>query len=128
MSTGSVMSVLPHVGFFVLSVVLPLVIRQTEGKKSEFVRHHSTEALNFQLTFLAVWLSGFIAIVTIAVTTSGTDGSVSAFIALPFVLMFGIFAGGAAMSIVGAVRANRGEWWRYPLSIRFVKGARGRNE
>jgi uncharacterized Tic20 family protein len=27
-------------------------------------------------------------------------------------------------SIIGAVRARRGEWWRYPANIRFVRGAR----
>lgn len=29
--------------------------------------------------------------------------------------------------VLGAVRASQGVWWRYPLSIRFVRGASKRN-
>ena len=125
---GATTSVLSHVGFFFFAVFMPLIIRQSEGKKDPFVRHHSTEALNFQLTFLAAWLSGFVAIITVAASTSTSDGSVSGFIALPFLVMFVLFAAGAGMSIVGAIRASRGEWWRYPISIRFVRGARARTK
>jgi hypothetical protein len=118
-------SVISHVGFFVLAVILPLIIRQTEGKKNEYARHHSTEALNFQLTFLVVWLSGSVVGIAALIGTATPSGSVTAWVALPFVLMFAVFVAGAAMSIVGAVHASRGDWWRYPVSIRFVPGARG---
>ncbi len=90
------------------------------------MRHHSTEALNFQLTFLIFWLSGFVAVfVTAATATSeGDDGS--AWILLPFGLMFIGYLTCAGLSILGAVRAGQGKWWRYPLSVRFVRGARPR--
>ena len=32
--------------------------------------------------------------------------------------------GALALSIVGMIRASRREWWRYPVNIRFVRGAR----
>jgi uncharacterized Tic20 family protein len=48
-------------------VVLALVKRLTEGKKNEYVRHHSTEALNFQLTLLIIWIGGIVATIGSAV-------------------------------------------------------------
>jgi uncharacterized Tic20 family protein len=127
-ASGSTMSVFAHVAFFFLAIILALIFRQTEGKQNEYVRHHSTEALNFQLTFFIFWIAGFIALFVIGLSTADANGSASGYIAIPFVLMFITFFGSAAMSIVGAVHASRGDWWRYPISIRFVRGARGRND
>ena len=31
-------------------------------------------------------------------------------------------AGAWVLSIIGAIKANKGEPWRYPINIRFVKG------
>lgn len=123
---GSTLSVLSHVGFVIAAVLLALVIRLTEGKKNDYTRHHSTEALNFQLTFLLVWLVSMFAVVTASTVAFGStdDGSGSPWVLLPFVALFGVYAGGIVFAIVGAVRASQGQWWRYPVSIRFVRGAR----
>lgn len=111
------MAVLSHVGFFVLSVVLPIIVRETEGKTNEFARHHSTEALNFQLTFLIGWLISFLLFFLVAFSLGW--GAV----VVLFLVMFGMFALSAFWSIKAAIRASRGEWWCYPVSIRFVRGA-----
>jgi uncharacterized Tic20 family protein len=29
------------------------------------------------------------------------------------------------LQIIGAVKANAGEWWRYPINLRLVPGALG---
>ncbi len=126
---GAAPAVLSHVGILVFAVVLPLVFRLTEGKKNEFVRHHSTEALNFQLTFLILWIVGGVATMFATFTGRGGD-DVSAWFLLPFLAMLGLFGIAVLCAIVGAVRASQGRWWRYPVSIRFVSGActtRGRN-
>ena len=106
-------------------VILPLVIYLTEGRKNPFVRHHSREALNFQLTFLLAWLGGMAVLfglffLTVAASVA-SDGSFAGFF-FPFPLMLVVWAGAMAFSIVGAVRANQRQWWRYPVSIRFVRG------
>ena len=47
---------LVHLGFFAGGFVGPLVLRVTEGRKDDFVRHHSSEALNGNLTIMLVYL------------------------------------------------------------------------
>jgi uncharacterized Tic20 family protein len=42
------------------------------------------------------------------------------FLLLPVVLI-----GGIVLQIIGAVKANAGEWWRYPINLRLVPGALG---
>jgi uncharacterized Tic20 family protein len=122
---GSTLAVLSHVGFVIAAVVLALVVRLTEGNKNEYTRHHSTEALNFQLTFLIIWFVGIFVVFGSALAFGGADGeSASPWILLPFLGLFVLFGTGMVLAIVGAVRASRGQWWRYPVGIRFVRGAR----
>ena len=42
-----------------------------------------------------------------------------------FVLFVVIVIGAFVLSIVAAVAASKGEWYRYPISIRMVPGAYG---
>jgi uncharacterized Tic20 family protein len=127
---GTTLSVLAHASFFFASIILPLILRLTEGKKDDYLRHHSTEALNFQLTFLIAWLSTFVLIVITAIATAATsssdDSNGSAWFLLPFAFLPIVFIAGAVFSVLGAVRASQGQWWRYPVSIRFVRGAKER--
>jgi uncharacterized protein len=121
---GSTLAVLSHVGFFVGGFVLPLIFRLTEGKKNEYVRHHSTEALNFQITLTIGWIVGFGVLVVSSLTMSTIDGGLAPFLVFPFFGMFALFIGGAVLAVIGAIRASRGEWWRYPVNLRLVSGAR----
>lgn len=95
---------LTHVGGIFVSVLAPLVTYLVFKDRGPFVRHHTAEALNFQLTLLiAHILSGFLWIVLI-----GALGT-----ALLTVL-------GLVFSVIAAVAANNGQFYRYPLTIRFV--------
>ena len=87
------------------SLVAPIVIWQIQKDKSAFIDYHGKEAVNFQITMAIAF-------------------------AISFVLMF-ILIGIFLVSIVGivwlvfiiiaAVKANNGEYYRYPLTIRFIK-------
>jgi uncharacterized Tic20 family protein len=44
---------------------------------------------------------------------------------LIFVLPLAIWIGALVLGIQAAMAANRGEWYRYPVSIRMVSGAAG---
>lgn len=87
------------------SLVAPIIIWQIQKDKSAFVNYHGKEAVNFQITMALAF-------------------------AVSFVLMF-IVIGVFLISIVGivwlvftiiaAVKANNGEYYRYPLTIRFIK-------
>ncbi|MGS2642087.1 DUF1707 and DUF4870 domain-containing protein [Streptosporangium sp. LJ11] len=90
---------LPLVG---LPVIGPAVMMLTAGKTSPYVRAHSVEALNFQLTMLA-------ATIVLAITFIG------------FVLTPLLWIGGVVLSVVGAVAAAGDGDFRYPLTLRLVK-------
>ncbi|WP_436763870.1 DUF1707 and DUF4870 domain-containing protein [Streptosporangium sp. V21-05] len=90
---------LPLVG---LPVIGPVVMMLTAGRTSSYVRAHSVEALNFQLTMLA-------ATIVLAITFIG------------FVLTPLLWIGGVVLSVVGAVAAAGDGDFRYPLTLRLVK-------
>ncbi|GAA4191171.1 hypothetical protein GCM10022252_30630 [Streptosporangium oxazolinicum] len=97
---GAVAShLLPLVG---LPVVGPAVVMLTAGRTSPYVRAHSVEALNFQLTMLA-------ATIVLAITFIG------------FVLIPLLWIGGVVLSVVGAVAAAGDGDFRYPFTLRLVK-------
>lgn len=86
----------------------PLIVYLVKDN-DPFVRHHSAEALNFSIaTTIAYIVSGILIIVLIGL------------ILLPLV-----WIGALVFHIQAAMAANRGEWYRYPLSIRLVPGAVG---
>lgn len=88
-----------------LGFIGPLIIMNGQGKQSAYVRHHAVEALNFSLTVLIAYIiSGILMIVIIG------------FFLLPIIAI-----GSLVLYIMAAVAANRGEWYRYPVNIRFVK-------
>ena len=122
---GTGPAVAAHIGGLCGGFVVPLVVRLTGGEKNEFARHHSSEALNFQLTILTLWVGMIVGIVGGAVLLGrGADGVAAGVFALVAVVGFLTYFGGLALSIVGMIRASRREWWRYPINIRFVRGAR----
>ncbi len=73
--SGRTVAVLSHLGVLVGGFPLPLIMRQAEGPRNGFVRHHATEALNFQLTFLLVWVAGFAAVAVIGAFDAGRPRS-----------------------------------------------------
>ncbi|QHV97275.1 DUF4870 domain-containing protein [Spirosoma endbachense] len=99
------LSALP--GSFVLigSIVLPLVIWQIQKEKSAFVDFHGKEAVNFNITIaIAACLSFLLMLILIGVFLIWVVGVVW--------LVF---------TVIAAVKANNGEYYRYPLTIRFIK-------
>ncbi len=83
----------------------PLVVLLAAGERSPFVRRHAVEALNFNLsTLLYAVVSGVLVILLIGI---------------PMLLAVGLLY--LVAVVLGAVAASRGEDYRYPLSIRFVK-------
>jgi uncharacterized Tic20 family protein len=96
--------VLSHLGCVLGGFILPLVIFLVE-KRDPFVRHHAAEALNFQLAVLLV--------VVLSIPLM--------LVLIGFLTLLAASVGSVVFGIVGAVKASQGQWWRYPLSIRFVK-------
>ena len=86
------------------NILGPLVVWQMKKDQIPFVDFCGKEALNFQITL-------FIALVVSAVLCIALIG----FLLLPVVLVYGV-----VMKILAAIKAANGEYYRYPLTLRFV--------
>jgi uncharacterized protein len=132
---GRPWSAVCHLSFFLNALALPVVpvllVRFTVGRKNAFIRHHSTEALNFQLTCWIAWLSFNMGLIVAFRVAAIGDPDPGLFIGDPWTLTwFGVtvlsmlvFGG---LSIFGAARASQGRWWRYPVSLPLIPGTRPR--
>lgn len=102
------MAMLCHLLAIFTGFIGPLVIYLTTGKEDPFVRHHAAEALNFQITVI---IASLVCLALMCV--------IIGFFLLPVLAI-----GALVLEIQGSLAANRGEWWRYPVNIRMVDGAR----
>lgn len=124
---GRSIAVLCHLGFALGGFILPLVlylIEEGKPNRNRFVCHHASEALNFLITFMLGWVLAFgVFFVSMfaSLPEAGEPPPWGAFLTFP--LIFGLAGASWVFGIMGAWKASKGQWWRYPVSIRFV--ARG---
>ena len=90
--------------YLFLGFVAPLIVLLVFGPRSAYVRAHAVESLNFNLTWLLYAIIG----VVLAFLLIG----------IPILIALGIAY--LVLVIIASVRANNGEFFRYPLTIRFV--------
>ena len=110
---GALLASLASASF--LGLAVPLGILLTKGQRSAYVRRHAVESLNFQLTVLLVAVvGGFLAILATILTVG-----IGLLVIVPAALAY--FAFVLVMPVVATIRANSGQDYRYPLSIRFVR-------
>lgn len=109
-----------HAGNLVVPVLPALVIAKTAGKRDEFVRHNSVEAMNFGITALLVWIAG--ACVTLALIVGQPSWFRSV---LPWVVLALISWGlvYAYLVLAAANRTFKSRWFRYPMTARAIPGA-----
>ncbi len=98
-------STLTHIGGILFYFVVPLITYLVFKDRGPFVREHTRQALNFQLTLLIGWVAGAVlSIILIGYLIWLATGIVS--------IVFGIIA---------AIAANKGEMYKYPIAIQFIK-------
>ena len=91
--------------YLFLGFVAPLVILLVFGPRSAYVRAHAVESLNFNLTWL---LYAIVAVVL-------------AFVLVGIVILIALGIAYLVLVVIASVRANNGEFYRYPLTIRFIR-------
>jgi len=91
--------------------IAPLIIWLIKKDQSKFLDHHGREALNFQLNVL---------IVTLALTLIATALMFILIGILLFPVIFFIAIGALVLEILAGIAANRGEWHRYPCTVRII--------
>jgi uncharacterized Tic20 family protein len=106
---AGIVGILLTVALFLLW--LPGLLIRNSASATEFDKRHATESMNFQLTVLIFGVGAAI----FSIFTIG----IGLFIVVPAAIAFSIAA--LIFMIMGAVAANEGSEYRYPVSIRFVK-------
>ena len=92
------------------SFVGPLIIWLLKKEEDPFIDNQGKEALNFQITVAIAWAVSLVVPVM-----------------LTFLICIGPFLGAAVgivdliFCIIATVKANGGEAYRYPVSIRIIK-------
>ncbi len=96
------MGLLCHLLPLVVGFVGPLIIWLLKKDESPFVDDQGKEALNFQLSVLIVAV--------------GLSATCVGLVLVPVVAVYAI-----VYCVIAGVAANRGEAFRYPLTIRMIK-------
>lgn len=93
-----------YTGIPLANVLGPLVVWQIKKDQSAFVDDQGKEAVNFQIS------------VTIYAVLAGLTFCIGiGIVLLPAVLIFDL-----VFLVIAGIKANQGELYRYPLSIRFI--------
>jgi uncharacterized protein len=99
-------ALIAHFGGILVGFIAPLVALLAKGNESPTVKAHANEALNFQITYgialIIAWIFGACTVILIFV---------------PVLLWIYV----VVMCIVGGMKANNGELYRYPATIRMIK-------
>lgn len=92
-------------GMFGFPFLGPLIVMLTKGKESQWVESHAKEALNFQITVTAaIWISAALMLCVVG------------FLLLPVIGLAALI-----LTILAGIKANNGEMYRYPATVRLVK-------
>jgi uncharacterized Tic20 family protein len=87
------------------NIIAPIVIWQMKKNESSFVVEQAKESLNFQITLMIYGLISFLLV----------------FIIIGFFLIFALVIFSLIIVIVAGVKANDGEHYRYPMTLRLLK-------
>ena len=96
---------LVHIGGIFFGPIPALIGYLVLKDRGPFVRAHTQTALNFQITMLI----------------AGVVGGITIFILIGFLILAAISVVVIVFSIIAAVKANSGEYYKYPLTIEFIK-------
>ena len=91
--------------YIALGFVAPLIVLLVFGPRSAYVRANAVESLNFNLSWLLYAVVAGILLI----------------IGIGLLILIALGIAYVVLVIIASVRANNGEFFRYPLTIRFVR-------
>lgn len=89
----------------VAGIILPIVLWQTQKDKIPGIDAHGKMVVNWMISCLIYAVASVILM----------------FVVIGFLTLFAVAIMGIVFPIIGAVKANNGELWEYPLTIKFLK-------
>ena len=87
------------------NVIGPLIIYLVKKDEYEFVNEQGKEVLNFQLTWSIIFIISFVLI----------------FVGICVLMLIGFGLAWLVLVIVGSVAASNGQYYKYPLTIKFLQ-------
>ena len=91
--------------YIALGFVAPLVVLLVFGPRSAFVRAQAVESLNFNLSWLLYAVVGGILLI----------------VGIGLLILIALGIAYVVLIVIASIRANNGEFFRYPLTIRFMR-------
>lgn len=113
-SEDRTMAMLCHLLGIFTSFLGPLIIWLIKKDQSRYVDYHGREVLNFKINLIGMWLIMVAIVVVVSLVTCGFG----VVFVIPLYFAPWIFA--LVVLIIGAVKANRGELYHFPLTIRVI--------
>ena len=98
-------STLIHIGGIPFGFIAPLVGYLVLKDRGAYIAEQSKTALNFQLTLLIGWVIG----------------SILTIVLIGGIILLAVGVVSIIFSIIAAIAANKGEHYKYPFQITFVK-------
>ena len=91
--------------FFPLGIVLPIILWQTNKDKMPGLDAHGKMVTNWMISYTIYAIASIVLM----------------FVLVGFLTMLAAITMGIVFPIIGAIKANNGELWEYPMTIKFLK-------
>ena len=105
-------AMLGHLLGALIGIIGPLIIYLTKKDESQFVEDQSKEALNFHITLIIAYLVSTVLYTILMFVTCGFG------VFLPLPLAVTVYQ--LIMGIIASTHANKGEYYRYPATMRVI--------
>jgi uncharacterized Tic20 family protein len=116
-----------HLAGGIFGVLGALIVFMIKKDESAFLRHHTKESLNFQITMIIGWL--VVVVLSCCIACGGgivlglAMGDLGALAArglssLPYLALG---ATNLILAVLQGMKAKNGEWSKYPFAIRLIK-------
>ena len=99
------LSQLVNVLFFPIGIVVPIVLWQTQKEKMPALDAHGKMVTNFMISMTIYMVVSIILM----------------FVLIGFLTILAAAIMGIVFPIIGGIKANNGELWSYPMTIKFLK-------
>ncbi len=109
------LSLLGYFAVWILMFAAPLIMWLIKKDESRFIDDHGRETLNFHISLT---IYSFVLPLVAGLLTAVTCGLAAPLVVIAFFLPFIL---GIVGMIAASVAANKGEYYRYPMTLRFIR-------
>ncbi len=103
------LALLAHIVLSIFAIIIPIAMWATKKDDSPFLDDHGREAVNFQISLFIITFIAVLISIPIGLLTCGVG----------FILGMVPYVVAVVGMIQASQAANRGEFYRYPMTFRF---------